>query len=63
MTSPGDVIRVEKGAATPEELAVLVTVLTCRRPQAPVVPGRRTGPRWSRPERTPRFPGPRSWRA
>ncbi|MEU6056507.1 acyl-CoA carboxylase subunit epsilon [Streptomyces xanthochromogenes] len=59
-----DVLRVEKGSPTPEELAALTAVLLSRTAAAEN-PGPAHPPasraRWQRPERTPRRPGPRSW--
>ncbi|MGW7071673.1 acyl-CoA carboxylase subunit epsilon [Streptomyces sp. NPDC054855] len=62
-----ELICVEKGSPTPEELAALTAVLLSR--QAPdatpddISCHHRATARWSRPDRTPRSPGPRSWRA
>ncbi|MEV4927693.1 acyl-CoA carboxylase epsilon subunit [Streptomyces roseoverticillatus] len=57
-------LRVEKGEAGPEELAALTAVLLARTAAGPGDPARRdrATARWARPERTPRSPGPRSWR-
>ncbi|MGW5739752.1 MULTISPECIES: acyl-CoA carboxylase subunit epsilon [Streptomyces] len=62
-----DLICVEKGSPTPEELAALTAVLLSRQ-AADAAPDdlarhHRATARWSRPDRTPRSPGPRSWRA
>ncbi|MEV5379818.1 acyl-CoA carboxylase epsilon subunit [Streptomyces nondiastaticus] len=59
-------LRVEKGEAGPEELAALTAVLLART-AAGADPDdlsrhHRATARWTRPERTPRTPGPRSWR-
>lgn len=63
MTAITDVIRVERGIASEEEVAVLVTVLMSRQEQATDITAQQTvRARWSRPERTGRLPGPRSWR-
>ncbi|MFI2237783.1 acyl-CoA carboxylase epsilon subunit [Streptomyces chrestomyceticus] len=67
MTTPVQTssIRVEKGAASEEELAALTAVLLARaahRPEA-AVPGRRraTAARWRRLERQHGFRGAGSW--
>ncbi|MFD5144256.1 acyl-CoA carboxylase subunit epsilon [Streptomyces sp. NPDC058401] len=59
-------VRVEKGSASPEEVAALTAVLLAR--AAEPAPGdhgplRRTAARWRRPERGGGFDGPRTWQA
>jgi hypothetical protein len=62
------VIQVEKGNPSPEELAAVTAVLLARAAVGTAqdhasYERTQAGPRWRRPERTPRSPGPRSWRA
>ncbi|WP_367141194.1 MULTISPECIES: acyl-CoA carboxylase epsilon subunit [Streptomyces] len=60
-------LRVEKGAAGPEELAALTAVLLARGAAGAdpddLARHHRATALWRRPERSPRAPGPRSWRA
>ncbi|MEV0373387.1 acyl-CoA carboxylase subunit epsilon [Streptomyces sp. NPDC050636] len=61
------VIRVEKGSPSAEELAAVTAVLLTRAAATSSAAGDEAHPRpavagWRRPERTPRSPGPRSWR-
>ncbi|WP_424887385.1 acyl-CoA carboxylase epsilon subunit [Streptomyces sp. XH2] len=60
-------IRIEKGSAGPEELAALTAVLLARTAAGAdpddLARHHRATARWTRPERTPRTPGPRSWSA
>nr|WP_244420120.1 acyl-CoA carboxylase subunit epsilon [Streptomyces hygroscopicus] len=61
-----NVIRVEKGSPSDEELAAVTAVLLTRAAAAASPAGDNAHPRpavagWRRPERTPRSPGPRSW--
>ncbi|ULR51536.1 acyl-CoA carboxylase subunit epsilon [Streptomyces deccanensis] len=62
------VLRVEKGSPSPEELAAITAVLLARTTTTtgPYDTSRRPRPRpratWTRPERTPGFQGPRTWR-
>ncbi|GHF64556.1 hypothetical protein GCM10010218_52670 [Streptomyces mashuensis] len=61
------VIRVERGVAGPEELAALTAVLLSRTAAGAdpddLARHHRATALWRRPERSPRFPGPRSWSA
>ncbi|MFF1410614.1 acyl-CoA carboxylase subunit epsilon [Streptomyces sp. NPDC058289] len=60
-------VRVEKGSASPEEVAALTAVLLARAaepdPGADHGPLRRPAARWRRPERGGGFDGPRTWQA
>ncbi|GAA2464033.1 acyl-CoA carboxylase epsilon subunit [Streptomyces macrosporus] len=66
MPSPAtDVVRVEKGQASEEELAAVTALLLARaathtRPAASARP-RRTPAPWRRPERIPTYHAPHSW--
>jgi hypothetical protein len=68
MTGPQDVperplLRVVRGAPSPEELAALVAVLTARA-SAPADPEPPSPPLWGRPVLRPSLtPGPGAWRA
>ncbi|WP_031505670.1 acyl-CoA carboxylase subunit epsilon [Streptomyces megasporus] len=60
-----DVVRVEKGRASEEELAAVTALLMARaaahtRSAAPLRP-RRTPAPWRRPERVPTYRAPHSW--
>ncbi|MFF1506869.1 acyl-CoA carboxylase subunit epsilon [Streptomyces sp. NPDC058326] len=66
MTTPANLLRVEKGHADPEELAAITAVLLARaaaQPPADTVTTRRghTTPRWRRLEREHGFRAPHSW--
>ncbi|MFI8996018.1 acyl-CoA carboxylase subunit epsilon [Streptomyces sp. NPDC053542] len=63
MSEARDVIRVEKGSPTPEELAAVTAVLLRVMAAAPEDPAplRPAAARWRRLERAERGPGPRSW--
>ncbi|MCX4783743.1 acyl-CoA carboxylase subunit epsilon [Streptomyces sp. NBC_01264] len=60
-------VRVEKGSASPEEVAALTAVLLARAaapgPAAEPVHPRRPAAGWRRPERVGGFDGPRTWQA
>ncbi|MFB6521089.1 acyl-CoA carboxylase subunit epsilon [Streptomyces sp. NPDC056401] len=60
-------VRVEKGSASPEEVAALTAVLLARAaepgPGPDHGPPRRPAARWRRPERGGGFDGPRTWQA
>ncbi|MCX5410059.1 acyl-CoA carboxylase subunit epsilon (plasmid) [Streptomyces sp. NBC_00335] len=61
-------VRVEKGSASPEEVAALTAVLLARAAEPapdgdPGRPPRRPAARWRRPERGGAFDGPRTWQA
>jgi hypothetical protein len=61
----GDVLRVERGAAEPEELAAVTAVLLARaaaQPPAMAGDGARPKARWRRLERERGFHAPHSWR-
>ena len=59
------VLRLVRGAPTPEELAAVVAVLLARSGAVTVAEPAPAPPRlWSRPQlRTPLTPGPGAWRA
>jgi Acyl-CoA carboxylase epsilon subunit len=61
----GDVLRVERGQAGPEELAAVTAVLLARAAAQPAAEARADRPRagWRRLERERGFPAPHSWRA
>jgi hypothetical protein len=62
----GDVLRVERGSAGPEELAAVTAVLLARAAgRAAAVPGGTGRPKagWRRLERERGFQGAHSWRA
>ncbi|MGW3556769.1 acyl-CoA carboxylase subunit epsilon [Streptomyces sp. NPDC000963] len=65
MTTPANLLRVEKGHADPEELAAITAVLLARAAAQPpphtAHPGR-TAAGWRRLEREHGFRAPHSWR-
>nr|WP_323377737.1 acyl-CoA carboxylase epsilon subunit [Streptomyces smaragdinus] len=57
-----NLVRVEKGSASEEELAALTAVLLARAASRPAAAPRHPGSaRWRRLERTPGFRAPHSW--
>ncbi|MET9933791.1 MULTISPECIES: acyl-CoA carboxylase subunit epsilon [unclassified Streptomyces] len=65
MTTPANLLRVEKGHADPEELAAITAVLLARaaaRPAADTAHRGRTAAGWRRLEREHGFRAPHSWR-
>ncbi|AJF67456.1 acyl-CoA carboxylase subunit epsilon [Streptomyces vietnamensis] len=64
MSTPANLLRVEKGTADPEELAAITAVLLARaasQPTETVTHGRTTAG-WRRLEREHGFRAPHSWR-
>ncbi|MEU2115992.1 acyl-CoA carboxylase subunit epsilon [Streptomyces sp. NPDC016459] len=64
MSTPANLLRVEKGHADPEELAAITAVLLARAASQPEPAGHhgRTTARWRRLEREHGFRAPHSWR-
>ncbi|MFF4169233.1 acyl-CoA carboxylase subunit epsilon [Streptomyces sp. NPDC001744] len=65
MTTPANLLRVEKGHADPEELAAITAVLLARaaaRPDDTTARHGRTAAGWRRLEREHGFRAPHSWR-
>ncbi|MFF0427532.1 acyl-CoA carboxylase subunit epsilon [Streptomyces sp. NPDC004520] len=64
MTTPANLLRVEKGTADPEELAAITAVLLARAASQPTETAAhgRTTARWRRLEREHGFRAPHSWR-
>ncbi|MEX0169534.1 acyl-CoA carboxylase subunit epsilon [Streptomyces sp. LMG1-1-1.1] len=64
MTTPANLLRVEKGHADPEELAAITAVLLARAASQPTedAPHGRTQAGWRRLEREHGFRAPHSWR-
>ncbi|MFF0559159.1 MULTISPECIES: acyl-CoA carboxylase subunit epsilon [Streptomyces] len=64
MTSPANLLRVEKGTADPEELAAITAVLLARAASQPAEETHRgrTQAGWRRLEREHGFRAPHSWR-
>ncbi|CAM5360354.1 acyl-CoA carboxylase subunit epsilon [Streptomyces tanashiensis] len=64
MTSPANLLRVEKGTADPEELAAITAVLLARAAAQPTETAShgRTAAGWRRLEREHGFRAPHSWR-
>ncbi|MFF7442315.1 acyl-CoA carboxylase subunit epsilon [Streptomyces sp. NPDC008122] len=64
MTTPANLLRVEKGTAEPEELAAITAVLLARAASQPAETAahRRTQAGWRRLEREHGFRAPHSWR-
>lgn len=62
--SAGDVLRVERGHAGPEELAAVTAVLLARAAAQPAAPAHSARPKagWRRLERERGFHAPHSWR-
>ncbi|WP_369147314.1 acyl-CoA carboxylase subunit epsilon [Streptomyces sp. R44] len=62
MTAPAHLVRVEKGAPSPEELAAVTAVLLARAQEpATAAAAPRAVAGWRRLERTGGFDGPRTW--
>ncbi|MEV7676002.1 MULTISPECIES: acyl-CoA carboxylase subunit epsilon [unclassified Streptomyces] len=65
MTTPANLLRVEKGHADPEELAAITAVLLARaaaQPAPDTAHRGRTAAGWRRLEREHGFRAPHSWR-
>ncbi|WP_305127001.1 acyl-CoA carboxylase subunit epsilon [Streptomyces odontomachi] len=64
LSAGGDVLRVERGQAGPEELAAVTAVLLARAAAQPAAPAHRVRPKagWRRLERERGFNAPHSWR-
>ncbi|MEU6626610.1 acyl-CoA carboxylase subunit epsilon [Streptomyces litmocidini] len=64
MTTPANLLRVEKGTAEPEELAAITAVLLARAASQPAEETRRGRSQagWRRLEREHGFRAPHSWR-
>ncbi|MFH9724376.1 acyl-CoA carboxylase subunit epsilon [Streptomyces sp. NPDC017254] len=66
MTTPANLLRVEKGHADPEELAAITAVLLARAAsrsdEDPATGHTRTAAGWRRLEREHGFRAPHSWR-
>ncbi|GGU70134.1 hypothetical protein GCM10010275_00010 [Streptomyces litmocidini] len=64
MTTPANLLRVEKGTADPEELAAITAVLLARAASQPAEETHRgrTQAGWRRLEREHGFRAPHSWR-
>ncbi|MEV4424394.1 acyl-CoA carboxylase subunit epsilon [Streptomyces sp. R-07] len=64
MTTPANLLRVEKGNADPEELAAITAVLLARAASQPAEEAHRgrTTAGWRRLEREHGFRAPHSWR-
>ncbi|MGW8765604.1 acyl-CoA carboxylase subunit epsilon [Streptomyces sp. NPDC055815] len=59
--APGHLVRVEKGAPSPEELAAVTAVLLARTQERPAATAPRSVAGWRRLERAGGFEGPRTW--